>query len=385
MSPVGKYNALFAALLVLLPMSVYAPRPSIGAYPAQITLSGELTLTSFEVQPAVVLRISASFASLVPSIIPKGEYLGVGFRGLAVGPDERGFIKFDGLLTFKLPNDKQISFWVKFVVEKPAEEDVPEGTYGAQGVVSVEISGFVLPPEEITWILMKGNVSEYTNTTDGESSKVFGQLIAHAKIDESKEWAKVNSVFSTELTPTKETEGFSHSFYVVTLASVELIEQDGGLTITGTWNVCMRTVNVNKVEGDETLFTKSLTPIVEGARGALDAKFAPSENPWQTEGNFTLTIETFGKINGNVVFFHMKFARPFEIGIPLADFNNDRKVDILDLIRIANAYKTELGSPRYNLYFDIAPGGEPDSPYGADFEINISDLVRAATELGQEY
>lgn len=385
MRPVAKYTTLLAALLVLLAVPAYASIPFAGFYPAQITVRGDLTLTSSEGQPIMALPINANFASLVPTIIPMGEHNGVGFHGSATGPDEEDFIRYDGLLTFRLPNDKQISFWVKFIVKKPQEEDVPAGTYCAKGFVSVEISSVFLPPEKITWVLMKGNVSEYTDAKDGKTSKALGHLMARAKIEGDEKWAKVNSVFSTDPPPTEETVEFSRTFYVVTLVSAKQVKLDGGLTITGTWNVHKRTVNVGRVDVGETTTTIALTQIAEGATGTLSAIFIQSKIPWQTEGAFNLAIETFGKINGDVVFFQTKSAPPLEPGIPLADFNKNGEVNILDLIEIGNAYKAKLGSPRYNLDFDIAPGGELESLGELDLEISILDLIAAAGELGQGY
>jgi hypothetical protein len=380
---IGKHAVSFAALLVLLAVPVYAPWPMFGGYRAQVALKGDLTLTSFQGEPvkSAVLPIDVNFTSLVPSIIPKGEYGGVEFHGVAIGPDDRGFIKFDGILTFVLPNDKRISFWAKFVAEKPSEE-VPEGIYSVEGIVSVTISEVTMPPDEITWVLMKGRVGEYVNATDDKTSEAFGFLVAHVKIGENNNWTKVNIVFSTEAPRIEETEEVSRSFYVVRLVNAEQTELNGGLTITGTWNVSMRTVSISKAEGDKATFTVTLTPIVEGAKGTLGATFTPSNIPWQTEGAWTLTIETFGEINGNIVFFHTKFAKPFEGGIPRSDFNKDRKVDILDCIKIAEAYDAKLGSSRYNLDFDLAPGTESVGP---DFEIDIFDFLVVAREIGQEY
>jgi hypothetical protein len=235
-------------------------------------------------------------------------------------------------------------------------------------MLEISISEDVPPPPEVTWVLMKGRVEKFND------ADAFGSLIAHAKKGGDNEWTKVHGVFSLEPPPLPEeklTPGtYSHDFYVVTLAeatNTELNNGDDDLYIEGNWNVHKRTVTITVVDSTEKTFTVKIEPVAEGKTGHLSATFEPSE--------FTLQVEGFGDITGQVVFFHAKHARLFEPGLPRGDFNKDRRVNIEDIVRMAKAYRAKLGEPGYDFDLDVNP----------DFEINILDLTVAAKEFGQEY
>jgi hypothetical protein len=58
------------------------------------------------------------------------------------------------------------------------------------------------------------------------------------------------------------------------------------------------------------------------------------------------------------------------------DVNNDRKVDILDITKIANVYGSTRGEPNWNSEADVAP------PHDI---IDILDLVACASHYGQKW
>jgi hypothetical protein len=58
------------------------------------------------------------------------------------------------------------------------------------------------------------------------------------------------------------------------------------------------------------------------------------------------------------------------------DVNNDGKVDILDIVKIANVYGSTRGEPNWNPEADVAPPHEV---------IDILDLVTCASHYGEKY
>jgi hypothetical protein len=372
---IAVYTAI-ATVLVLLAVPVNARFPN--AYLAQIHAEGTLTLFGMTVgevgePPAVPdlalanagegidLPVVVDFVATVPRIIQVGDY-DAEFHGFA---GVRDVIKFNGILKVELEG-RSINFWVQFSCAKP--EEISEGPYSANGMLEISISEDVPPPPEVAWVLMKGRVEKF-NEADA-----FGSLIAHAKKGGDIEWTEVSGVFSLKPPPLPEeklTPGtYSHDFYVVTLAEATNTELNNGeddLYIEGNWNVHKRTVTITIVDSTEKTFTVKIEPVAEGKSGHLSATFEPSA--------FTLHIDDFGDITGEVVFFHAKHARPFEPGLPRGDFNRDRRVNIEDIVRMAKAYRAKLGEPGYDFDLDVNP----------DFEINILDLTVAAKEFGQEY
>ena len=374
---VAKYAAFLVAIFALLAVPVYAP--FVDAYPAQIAADGKLTLEGFK--GSFELPVDETFNALVPNTITVGEHKNSDFKGLAIVPGghERAIIKLDGLL-----NVSNIMFWVKFDLEKPATPEMSIGKYFASGKLNITVAEVTIPPPEINWVLMKGNVTEF-NGTDA-----FGSLMAHAKIDPTNNWTKVNSVFTQQPRPKGQmTPGtYSCFYYIVTLANAtqtELNYQGKALYIKGKWNVYNRTCTITIEDDEEKTIEITMKPVVEEAWGELNVTLAsklspmPPQIPWHVQGSFTLEIKGFGEgakaIFGDVLFYHVKPAKPFEHGIPKSDFDDDRAVSILDITPIAKAYGAKLGMPKYNFDLDV----------NSDFVINIVDLATAATEYGEEY
>lgn len=375
---VAKYAAFFTAIFAILALPVYAP--FLDAYPAQITADGKLALKGF--RGSFELPVDKTFAALVPNTITANEYKDVEFNGLAIVPRgrERAIIKLEGLL-----NVSKINFWVKFEVEKPKAPDMLDGMYLANGDLNITITEATLPPPEINWVLMKGNITGF-NETDA-----FGNLIAHAKIGGSNNWTKVHGVFTPQPGPKGPmTSGtYSCSFYIVTLVNATKTELNYGdstaLYIEGNWSVYNRTCTITVAEGKEKTIVITMKPVVEGAFGNLSVTLAPTPSstppqiPWRVQGSFKLEIKGFGEgthaIFGDVLFYHVKPAKPFERGIPMSDFDSDRAVSILDITPIAKAYGAKLGTPKYNFDLDV----------NSDFVINIVDVAATAKEYGEEY
>jgi hypothetical protein len=374
-----KRIAVYATLAAVLLLLVVPADAKFGrAYPAQIHATGTLTLYSMTVTPGeegfpdlpvksvltledgTSLPIDVTFVSTVPNSIEPGTYEAE-FVGFAAAG--RGMMKFSGILKVGM-----INFWVQFALEKPEETEVLDGLYSASGSLEITISTDIPPPPEVTWVLVKGRVKQF------DDADAFGNLIAHAKKGGDNEWTQVHVVFSLEPPPLADEEltpgTYSHSFYVITLANATLTELNNGendLYIEGTFNVYKRTHTITVEDSTKTSITIEVETIVEGASGSLAVTFEPPL--------FTLDIDGFGVVTGSVAFFHVKYAKPFERGIPRGDFNIDRVVNIGDLVKVAKAFRAELGQPGYNFDFD----------FNSDFRINIVDLSAAALEFGQEY
>lgn len=390
---VAKCLAIFATFVMMLALLVaghaYAPKPPPSkppfakAYPAQINMTGNLTLKSFRFGNVSNVTINTNFTSVVPSIISPGEYYSnattdVEFHGFATATEERidkpAMIRFDGLLTVNGTN-----FWVAFAVQKP--KDIPEGMYSANGNLDVTISQITLPPTKITMVMMKGNVTKF-----GEND-TFGFLEAHAKIG-SKNFTDVHTTFTLQPPPRAREEGpknFSISFYTVTLSNATKTEFDydgNALYVEGFWNVYNRTITVTVVDHAEETTVVNIHTIFESAPGKFNVTLSPQLSPipeeskWKTRGNFTLQIEGLsGIIRGNVIFYHAKFADPGDPDIPRSDFNQDHIVDINDIAQVARAYGAKAGMPKYGFDLDV----------NSDFVINIIDLAKVGRDFGQEY
>jgi hypothetical protein len=243
-------------------------------------------------------------------------------------------------------------FWVKFGIEKPGGELNP-GIYGANGTLSLDIKE--VPPEqlEVTWFLMKGRITSYGD------NQAFGGIIANARMGPLMEqWANVHGLFALE-----EPTGGNKNFHAFRLVNVTEIGYEGkSLHITGFWNV----YNITITHYDDE-FNLNEKFIVKNGTGQLYANL----DKW----NFTLGIDELEEINGVIVFYHLAFRRLFERGIPLGDFNSDGKVNIVDIGRVAKAYKTMLGKPEYDFDLDV----------DFSFAIDIIDVATVARDFGQEY
>jgi len=370
---VARYAAFFTAIFAILALPVYAP--FVDAYPAQITADGKLELKGF--RGSFELPVDETFVALVPNKILPEKYENVEFTGRATAARgrERGIIKLDGIL-----NVSKNIFWVKFDVEKPKDPEFHEGTYFANGELNITIVEATLPQPEINWVLMKGNITEFNGTA------AFGSLMAHAKIGGTNNWTKVHGVFTQQPRPKGPmTSGtYNYSFYIVTLVNATMTELDydgSALYIEGKWNVYNRTCTITNVDDEEKTIVITMKPVVEEAFGklnvTLDSKPSPipPQIPWRVQGDFELNITGFGTTTGDVLFYHVKPAKPFERGIPMGDIDNDRAVNILDITPIAKAFGAKLGTPKYNFDLDL----------NSDFVINIIDISTAATEYGEEY
>lgn len=372
---------VFVAMSILIP--VQASLPFSSARLAQIDAKGTLVLQSVD-ERSFYLTIDRSFTSTVPSSVAIGSYEDVAFHGAATVSRGREAVtvRFEGLLT-----SNEFGFWVKFDIDKtpdlkipspldiPGIPDIPRGPipekFIASGKLNIAVSELTSPAPELTWILMKGKVTGYGGKL------ASGGLVAHAKVSETDDSTEVHGASAAQY-PTEaagDNNDLSVSFRAVTLAiatKTELNYDGNDLYIEGSWNVH----NISVAVGTNSIET-TVHPLVEGASGSLEVVLASkwSPIPGQTQGAFTLQIEGIEKISGEVACYNVRMTGPSEYGIPLGDFDKDRTVSILDIIKVAQAFGAKLGLPKYDIDMDI----------NCDFVINILDIMAVAREFGEEY
>jgi len=379
---IAKYTAVFATVFALLVAApAYAPHPNFPpnpkppygkAYPAQINLTGTLTLKGFDGGDVSDLVINTTFASVVPNAVPPDEYANAGFQGFAAATDTH--LRINGML-----NVNGLDFWVAFAVDKP--QGISGKMYGANGKLDVNITQITLPPEKTAEVMMKGNITNLGNQA------AFGFLEAHIKVGTTRNITDIHGSFTLQPPPRvgQGTGNFTISYFTVTPVNATKTEFDydgSALYVEGFWNVYNRTITVTHIDQEETTVINIKT-IVANASGvfnvtldAPEASSVPEGARWKTLGNFTWNIQGLaGTIKGNVIFYQTRFADPGDRDIPISDFNQDHVVNILDISQLAKAYGTKLGSPKYNLDFDS----------NQDFVINILDIAKAGQDFGQEY
>lgn len=88
---------------------------------------------------------------------------------------------------------------------------------------------------------------------------------------------------------------------------------------------------------------------------------------------FTAEIEGFGTFSGKVLDYDVK--NDGTVSVARTDVNHNRKIDILDVAKVARAYGSTLGSSLY----------DPDLDFNSDSIINIVDLAAVARNFGETY
>ena len=354
------------ALVAMLAMATVSASNHwrVFSYPADIHVEGTITLENVEGTITTDLDVEEDFSALVPIYVHPGTY-NVGFIGKAVVSDDS--IKLHGLIivpTSVVPLVKRGNFYVNFRVDKT--NDFPDGTYIAHGELEITISPIQPGEAKVIWVHMKGLVTKY----GGEDA--IGGIMTHARIaEEEDDWAKVHG-FLTQQTPATDTsQEYTFSILAFKLANtteVKLNHEDNDLYISGDWNV----YEVTWTYYDDT-WTRTIEEILEGESGDLKVNL-------ENTGVFSLQIDDLNLIEGNVIFYHIRYGgfiqRPL---LPItsvnADSNGDWKVNILDITKIARSYGAKLGRPGYDFFLDV----------NFDYEINILDLANTAQAFGQEY
>ena len=207
--------------------------------------------------------------------------------------------------------------------------------------------------------------------TQWGSEPVFGWIGAHVGIANlngtHREWARVHAVWSNEkrrlnCSEPRTPENFTFSFYTTRLvesSEIKINYSGYDLFISGLWNVARITTTILVNENNELIsFTRTFEPIVTNATGELHV-FAN----WH---RFELSITGMDLLSGMVVGLAYRY---FELKV--CDTDDDGKVDLIDLTRVAKRYGAMPGMSNYNHDFD----------FNFDEKIDIGDLTTLAANI----
>lgn len=90
--------------------------------------------------------------------------------------------------------------------------------------------------------------------------------------------------------------------------------------------------------------------------------------------DFAVEIEGFGMLSGKVQEYHVN-CDPENPTVARTDVNHNRKIDILDVAKVAHVYGSTIGSPLY----------DPNLDFNSDSIINIVDLAAVARNFGKTF
>jgi hypothetical protein len=255
------------------------------------------------------------------------------------------------------------------------------------------------------WARMNGMITEW-NTTDGNSTRAFGWVVANAAIvninGTTHEWAKANAMWSDMMRPHPEGDhplgpGFqvndttapgnfscTFTFYTAKLLSFTDIsfnktESGHDFYLAGLWNVTQRTETINitvitsandtwRQFDREINVTCTDTPVATNATGTLVADWGGVMG-WI--GKFVLSIDGVGTLSG-FASRGIEWAHELNMcdlgdaqGIPRG------KVDINDLVKVAKHFGEAPGFGNYDPNLDLNGNGKVD----------IGDLTTIAANI----
>ncbi len=213
-------------------------------------------------------------------------------------------------------------------------------------------------------IRMRGVINTWGNNT------AFGWTNADVKLVNNNgtlhQWAEVQALWSLDKPrlnctqpPTQNVTFVVYAARMTNVTTIELNSTDYNLLISGTWNVFSLTTSIYVDEFGHLLsVTKTLQPILTGASGELRVT--------QTWMKFNLAITGIDTLSGLILMHRIAFVE-----IKLADLNDDGKVDLLDLIRIAKVYRMVPGMPGYAIEKD----------FNFNQQIDLGDLTTVAASI----
>jgi len=215
------------------------------------------------------------------------------------------------------------------------------------------------------WIRTRGLIHEWG------TEPAFGWVNAHVRmIDVNgtyREWAWIHATWSDDRPHINcsqpPTENFTFVHYATRLVNTTDITLNGtdyDLLVTGLWNVTKITVSVY-VDGNGNLLY--VERVVEPYLADLATGEFKVFNGWR---RFELNISGVPLLTGIIVGYRMAFLE-----IKLFDINDDGKVDIVDLVRVARRYRFVPGMFNYDDAADV----------NADGQVDIGDLTTIAANI----
>lgn len=214
------------------------------------------------------------------------------------------------------------------------------------------------------WVRMRGAVTQWG------TEPVFGWMGAHARMADVngtyREWAGAHAIWSKM--PRKincsepPTGNFTYTFYVAKMircTEVELNYSGFDFYMAGYWNVMKTTVEylVNEY-GQLIRYTFTILPVVTNATGEMHVF-----NDWKL---FEISIDGIDTLSGFVFMFTIR-----SIMVKMCDIDNDGKVDVIDLVRMARRFRAMPALGEYDLEMD----------FNCDYKIDIGDLGTLAANI----
>jgi len=255
------------------------------------------------------------------------------------------------------------------------------------------------------WVRMMGNINEW-NMTNGNSTSAFGWIVANAAIINKngtvEEWATANALWSDILRAYPMGQhplgdfnvsatvlgnfSYTFSYYTARLLNYSDISFNKNETghdfyLAGYWNVYNSTETINITwstsSGDSWSqyygainVTCTETPLAINATGTLVADWGVvtlgKDMPGWGVGTFELQIAGVGTLSG---FASRSFIWARELNI--CDFDGQGKVDISDLVKVAQHYGEAPGFQDYDPSLDVCGEGQ----------IGIGDLATVAANI----
>jgi hypothetical protein len=215
------------------------------------------------------------------------------------------------------------------------------------------------------WIRAHGIITQWGD------KKVFGWLGVHARMinvnGTYKEWAGVHAIWSEEPRRLNCTEPPRENFSLVCYAAkmintteVALNYSGYNLFISGYWNVVKITTSFYFNEAGELVkITRTIEPVVTETLGELHV-FAN----WHL---FELSINGIDKLSGPVMGVAIRYVE-----IKICDLDDDGKVDLIDLVKVARRFRTAPGLFNFDM----------DMDFNLNNEIDIGDLTTIAANIG---
>jgi len=230
---------------------------------------------------------------------------------------------------------------------------------------------FVLSATNGDTTIQKLSVGMRGIMTQWGSDQVFGWIAAHAvKVNLNgtyREWARVHAMWSYDkprLNCTKPpTENVTFSFYIAKLVNASMISLNYSgydLYISGLWNVAKITTTIIVEDGIVINVTRVFEPVLTNATGELRVMLDP------LPPKFELAIDGIEMLSGFVWMWRIIYTE-----IKICDLNDDGKVDLIDLVRVAKGFRAKPGLPHYHMDFD----------FDLNFIIDIGDLATLAANI----
>jgi hypothetical protein len=214
------------------------------------------------------------------------------------------------------------------------------------------------------WIRMRGVIQQWG------TEPVFGWVNAHVRMMDVngtyREWAWIHAIWSEDRLhmncsqmPTENFTLVHYSARLVNTTDIALNGTDYDLLVTGLWNVTKITVSVYVDENGTLLYVER---VIEPYLPELAAGELKVSDSWR---RFELNIAGTPLITGMTASYRIAFLE-----IKWFDLNDDDKVDIWDLARVAKRYRFTAGLP-YDIGADV----------NADGQIDIGDLTSVAANI----